>query len=284
MWDKTVEDDVFFMAGAIAFNLLVAVVPLVILAIGVAGYVLSARVGDPTEAVLSLVAQILPEPAEAMDLTILVRGPVETIVELRSDFTLVGAAFFIWLATRLVGSLRIALRDIFDVGQARSVLAGKLFDIQAVMVGTILLVLNIGITVVLEAVMDYGVGILGLEAGTIGRASRMVGYTVAFLSIWVLFLGVYRFLPARRIPWRTVTVAATFSAVFHEVLKLGFSWYTTDVADYGSTFGNLSAVVALIFWIYYGAVVFILGGEIAQVYTMRKAGRVGVRMGIEGRS
>ena len=50
----------------------------------------------------------------------------------------------------------------------------------------------------------------------------------------------------------------------------------TEIADYGSAFGNLATVAVLFFWIYYGAVVFILGGEVAQVYTMRKASRVGV--------
>jgi uncharacterized BrkB/YihY/UPF0761 family membrane protein len=45
----------------------------------------------------------------------------------------------------------------------------------------------------------------------------------------------------------------------------------TEIADYGSAFGNLATVAVLFFWIYYGAVVFILGGEVARVYTMRKA-------------
>ena len=50
----------------------------------------------------------------------------------------------------------------------------------------------------------------------------------------------------------------------------------TEIADYGSAFGNLATVVVLFFWIYYGSIVFILGGEVAQVSTMRKASRAGV--------
>ena len=54
-------------------------------------------------------------------------------------------------------------------------------------------------------------------------------------------------------------------------LKYGFSWYVTDVASYGSIYGTLLTVAVLFFWIYYSAIVFILGGEIAQVWTMRRA-------------
>ena len=104
----------------------------------------------------------------------------------------------------------------------------------------------------------------------------MLGLAVAFASIWTLLVLAYRFLPARPIRWRTAAIAATFTAVAHESLKFGFSWYATEVANYGSTLGNLATVAVLFFWIYYESLVFILGGEVAQVYTMREASRVGI--------
>jgi membrane protein len=51
------------------------------------------------------------------------------------------------------------------------------------------------------------------------------------------------------------------------MLKFGFSWYVTQVANYDSTLGNLATAALVLLWIYYGALVFILGGEVAQVYT-----------------
>jgi membrane protein len=241
LWDKAEEDDVFFMAGAVAFNVIIAVIPLLILGVGLTGFVLSARFPDPTAAVLEL-----------------------------------GSIFFIWLATRLVGSLRIAVREVFDIGARRSIIRGKLFDIAAVLIGILLLTLNLGMTVMLTAAVQMGGDFLEVEGGTLSLADRLAGITVAVVSIWMLFLIAYRYLPARPIRWRTAAIAATFAAAAHEGLKVAFSWYATEVADYGSTLGNLATVAVLFFWIYYGALVFVLGGEVAQVSTMRKASRVGV--------
>ena len=56
--------------------------------------------------------------------------------------------------------------------------------------------------------------------------------------------------------------------------RAGFGWYVTSVADYRSAYGNLATIVVLLFWIYYGSVVFVLSGEVAQVYTMRNARKV----------
>jgi uncharacterized BrkB/YihY/UPF0761 family membrane protein len=54
------------------------------------------------------------------------------------------------------------------------------------------------------------------------------------------------------------------------------------VADYRSTYGNLTTLVVLFFWIYYASVVFILSGELAQVYTMRKARKVQIQTALGG--
>ncbi len=274
LWTKVQEDDVFFMAGAVAFNLLVAFLPLVILGVGLTGYVLAAQVGDPVGATVALVAGLMPEGAGEVVAAAVARDLVSGILEQRSGLTLFGALLFTWLATRLVGTLRVALRETFDIGQDRGLLVGKLFDVLVVVLGALLLTLNLGATITLEAAVSVGGGALGVGGSLVGLAQRVLGQVVALLSIWFLFLVLYRYLPARRVPWVTAGVAATFAAVFHEALKVGFSWYALQVADYTSTWGNLTTVAMFFFWIYYEAVVFILGGEVAQVYTLRKAGTV----------
>jgi len=262
------------MAGAIAFNVLIALFPLLILGIGLTGFALSTRFDDPTGAVVSLVLDAFP--AAGVDLAGFVRGLTDGLVAQRTGLTVVGLVFFVLLATRLVGTVRITLREIFDIGKRRGLIEGKLFDIAVVVIGVVLLTLNLGVTVWLAAAVEGAVGLVRLDGWTLGVTQRLFGIAVAFVSVWLLFLITYRYLPARRIPWRTAVIAATFTAIGHEVLKAAFSWYATEVADYGSAFGNLATVAVLFFWIYYGALVFILGGEFAQVSTMRKASRVGV--------
>lgn len=262
------------MAGAIAFNLVLALFPLLVLGIGIAGFIL-ARFGDPTLYVLALVTDNLPQ-VSGIDLSQLVESLTRGLLARRTSYTIAGAVFFLWVATRLSGCLRVALREIFDIGVKRNPLHGKLFDALAVILGVLLVTLNLGITVLIAAAVDYGVYIFDMGGSTLTLAERMLGYLISFASIWVLLFFLYRYVPPRPISYRTAMIAATFTAVAHESLKFTFSWYATDVANYGSTLGNLATVAVLFFWIYYEALVFILGGEVAQVATMRKASRVGV--------
>lgn len=262
------------MAGAIAFNLVLALFPLVILGIGIAGFVLS-RFGDPTRYVVGLLTDNLPQGA-GVELTGLVESLTQSLLAGRAGYTIAGSVFLLWVATRLAGSLRVGLRETFDIGAKRNPLHGKLFDIAAVVIGFVLLTLNLGVSVLITATVDYGVSIFGITGTALSLTERMVGYGISLLSIWTLLFLLYRYMPLRPVAYRTAFVAATFAAIAHESLKFGFSWYATEVADYRSTLGNLANVAVLFFWIYYESLVFILGGEVAQVANMRKASRVGV--------
>lgn len=274
---KADEDRIFLLAGAITFNLLLAFIPLLLLATGIAGFVLSARVGDPAGLIVDLIVDAVPAVGGEIDLVVGVRRVVERVLEGRTGFSLVGAGVFVWLSTRLMGTLRAVLGDVFDVAIERGILEGKLFDALMVVVAGLLVTVNLGVTVLLEAVRAYGVDLLGVDSRAAGLFGALLGQGLALGSVWVLFLLLYRWIPSRRIPWRTVMVAATFTALLFEGMKLAFSWYVTSVANYGTAYGNLATVAILILWIHYGSIVFILGGEVAQVYTMRRVWRMRTR-------
>ena len=284
VYDKAGEDDVLFLAGAISFNVLVAVVPLLLFAVGVTGIVLTDRFQDPSAVLIDLLIENIPAIQADIDLQATVRRQFDTIVGSRTGLTVVGAGLLIWFSTRLVGSLRISLREVFDIATDRGIVGGKIFDAKVVVVGGFLFLLNIGVTTAVTAAQNFGVDLLGLQGQALTVVQRGVAFALSFVTIWVLFLGIYRYMPARWIPWRTAVIAATFTAVGHELLKWTFGWYVTNVAEYQTTYGNLVTLAVLFLWIYYEAVVFILGGEVAQVWTMRRARRVKTRSALFGAS
>lgn len=270
---KASDDNLFFMAGAITFNVLVAIVPLLLLAVGIAGFVLSGRFGDPASAVLPFILEALPQIGGDIDLVERVRSVIRGVVEERAGVSALGALVFVWISTRLVSTLRIVLREVFDLAKDRGVLRGKLFDAQIVLIAGALFLVNFGITLALGLLENVWVHLAGPEGWRLLLLQRFSAHLVAFASSWAMFLLIYRYLPARRIPWRIAVVAATFCAVLFEAAKLAFSWYATSVANYRSAYGNLATAAILFFWLYYSAVIFIVGGEVAQLYAMFRARR-----------
>jgi membrane protein len=266
VWNKAGEDDIFFLAGGIAFNVLLAAAPFFLLLVGILTYVLQRTLEDPRQAAVEYVLSILPPSQQVVGIT---GHIVDRVMQGGPSFGAIGLLLFIWASTRLFGTLRAVLKDIFDLPEERGIVAGKIFDLQMVLVAGTLLVLNTGITLALEAAQRFGLEWLGLENQ---RAAQVFVVTwprlAAFGFIFLMFLLIYRFLPVRRTPWRISLVAAAFSSVSWELLKGLFAWYVSDVVDYSRTYGTLLAPVLLVFWVYYSSVVFILGGEVAQVYDL----------------
>lgn len=268
---RSIESDLFFMAGAITFNVLVAIVPLLLVAVGIGSFFAAARIGEGPNQLLDVVLSYLPALQGDADLVEPLGRLLEEIVAERAGFSLLGALVLLWTSTRLVACLRIALRDAFELERHRGLLTGKGFDLVTVIVGGGLLLLNMGITVGVRTLQAMGIVVLGIGGTAAAFLQSATSLFLSLASAWVLFFLVYWKVPAGRIPFRTAAVGATFTAVAYELMKGSFAWFATSVADYSSVYGNLAVAAILFFWIYYSAVVFILGGQVARVYEIRSA-------------
>jgi membrane protein len=271
VWNKAGDDDIFFLAGGIAFNFLIAAIPFLLLLISVIGFVLQASVDDPQGAVVEYVLDILPASPRVVEFT---REMVGQVVGERTRFGILGLLLLVWVSTRVIGSLRSALRQVFDIREDRGIIAGKIFDAKMVVVAGTLFVANTGITILLEAVQTYGIELLGVtERGEVLAFQAFIAQILAYTFIFLMFVLIYRYLPARRVPWRIALVGATFTSVAFELLKAVFAWYVANVADYSTAYGTLATAILLVFWIYYSAVVFVVGGEVGQVYELFRTRR-----------
>jgi membrane protein len=264
---KADQDGIFFMAGAIAFNLVVAIVPLLLAILGITGLVLQNRVQDPSKLLADYIFQALP-PAGPEFQEFVQNEIIGGLLNKSGGFIGFGLIILVWVSTRLVGTLRFTLREVFDIGEDRNIIKGKWFDIQMVVAAGTLFAINAGATVVINIITRTGITLLGVHPTE--WFQKYLLSIVAALSIWSMFLMIYKFLPFRRPHWRTALVAATFTSIMFELLKRLFAWYALNVAEYGSTYGNFLNLVIIVFWMYYIALAFVLGGEVGQVYALRR--------------
>ena len=169
------------------------------MAVGLWGYVLAARFGEPSEAMVGLLQNYMPAMGGEIDLLAEIESRINGLVASRAGYSIVGFSLFLWLSTRLVSTLRIALREIFDIAADRGVVRGKIFDLQVVVLGGVLLLSNVVIMVVLQSVGGWGTEFLGIPEGLFGSTERALATLLAFMSTWALFALVYWYVPAQRI-------------------------------------------------------------------------------------
>ncbi len=269
--EKADRDQIFFMAGAISFAVLVAAIPLLLLVAGVGGLLASAYfAGDPSTALIDQLVQSVPALGGDVRLRQFLRDSITPILEDRAALTLIGGLGLLWLSSRLISTMRMVLLRVFEIEQGRGIVHGKLYDLWVIVVGGFLLLVNLGTTAAALAVRDLSMGAAGLDGAAGAWVEAGVSQALAFVTIWVLLCGLYRYLPDEAISWKTAMIAATFTALAHELLKGGFGWYVASVADYRTPYGNLVSLAVLFFWIHYTSISFILGGEVAFTWSERR--------------
>ncbi|HEY2854416.1 MAG TPA: YihY/virulence factor BrkB family protein [Gemmatimonadaceae bacterium] len=278
VWDNSSEDNVLFLAGGIAFNILLAAVPFVLLLIAGVTYLLPILYRgqfDSANAVSFFLDRLLPAHEESP--TSPIHKLVTDILRTRKSFTIYGAIGFIWFSTRLFGSLRTVLASVFDIENERGIIQGKLFDIQLTIVATLLFVASTALNTYLSVATKSGVqflGRLGLRNDVMGGVEYWTGRIIAFVFIAWMFFSLYKYLPVRRVRWRSAWIAALFTSTLFEAARWIFSAYVRTFNPGSLYTGTLTAIVIVVVWTYYAAMIFILGGEVGQVYELRRMRRL----------
>ncbi|HEU4995499.1 MAG TPA: YihY/virulence factor BrkB family protein, partial [Gemmatimonadaceae bacterium] len=211
IWDNAAEDNVLFLAGGIAFNILLAAIPFILLLITGLTYLLPAISPDPAVAINDFIDRLLPVSAGGTGAA--VHALLDEALRTRRSVTLYSALLFAWLSTRLFGSLRTALADVFDIDNERSIIRGKIFDFQITMVATVLFVASTIVSTYLSLATTRGLSVLvglGLRRDVMGEVEYYIGRSIAWLFITLMFFALYKYLPVRKVKGRTALLASIF--------------------------------------------------------------------------
>lgn len=272
---KGAEDDALFLAGGVAFNILLAGVPFFLLLASGIGYAMNKSPDASTGAVSEFIQNLFP--ATQTGDGSLVDPVLHDAVRTRGTVGAFGAVAFVWFSTRLFGSMRSVLTRTMDVRRGHGIVWGKLFDVLLTMAAACLVVAWVGLSAYIGLARSSGVELLsrfGLHAESVMRPVLYVaGRAVAFLLSFAIFFSLYKVLPNRRVRWQQAVIGGVTSAVLFEIARNVFMiamhrWNPASLYT-----GTLSALVVVVFWVYYSALIFVLGGEVSQVIERQRRTR-----------
>jgi membrane protein len=277
VWDNSAEDNIFFLASGVAFNIILATIPFFLLVVSGLGYVLNMSPTTSLANVSSLLDRLMPPGQGASTARDLVHSLLLDLIRGRSRVGLYGAIGFIWFSTRLFGSLRSVLASVFDIDRDRGIIAGKWFDVRVTIIATVLVVGYTALSAYLAIATTRGAQLLselGVEARTMGSLQYNAGRALAVLMVGLIFLCLYKYLPSRHIRLKKAMVSAGVAVVLFQLAKAAFRIYLRHFNPGSVYTGALAAGVIVFLWVYYLALVFVIGGEVGQVYELRRVRRL----------
>jgi membrane protein len=256
-------------------------VPFILLLLIGLTHLAQAVAGGPAVDPNVLFTRFFPSPASPhqRDPFAFIEKMLAGITRNRGQISLYAAPAFLWFSTRLFAGIRTSLNDIYDVSSRPAPrrnflvtwLTAKLRDMGMVVATVLLFLANTLLTTGLAILSSRGRAVLPQFDFFLSTVGRLLGELLAIAFSISLFYVTYRYASLRRLPWRTALLASTFTAVLFEIAKRLYGLYLANFASLEGPLGdaNVGAAVLFVLWVFYTAIVFLLGAVVAETWELR---------------
>lgn len=258
-------------SAALSFYALLALAPLLLFGVGLAGYIYGD--GVARDVLLTQVDDKAgPQVSDAVG-TVLTnaRRPGSSIAAF-----VAGSILLLFGASGAVSAMRTALDAMWDVQetQTKSVPVQILgFLLQGLKNMALMLVFGLVLLVLLVITAAWGwvASWIGASWPAAGITLRAADFLVTLGVLTVLFAALFRFVPSIRPAWADLWLGAFVTALLFNAGRFVVGLYLARIT-WTSSFGAAGSVVALLLWVYYSAMIVFFGAESVKVY-VRRCGR-----------
>lgn len=241
------------LAAGVAFYGFLSLVPLMLLALGLAasigGEALADRLSAAATDILTVQAQTLLADAVTDETG-------------RRGATVVGILGLLWGSSRVLRGLDRAFSQVYDTVGEKSLLD----TIWDAMIVSIAITAGLVLLGALELVVRF---LPGLE---VSFAVAVVGQLFVVLGLFVTFLPLYVIFPDANVGIREAAPGTVIAAVGWFVLSRTFSLYAGLLSDY-AVYGALGAVFLVLVWLYVGAIILVFAAVVNAVLADRELDR-----------
>lgn len=201
---------------------------------------------------------------------ILIEDTLRDILKNRNGGLLsIGVLATVWSASKGMNALAKALNRSYFTEESRS-----FFIVRGMSVVFTVLLIAVLIVALVLPVFGQQIGVLvfsylGLKEGflTFWGSLRWLLPPVLIFSVFSL---VYWLVPNLKIPYKSVLPGALFATIGWILTSLAFSYYVSNYGNYSNTYGSIGAIIVLMMWLYFSAIILMLGGQLNAVMTERK--------------
>ncbi len=265
---KLVEEDILFLASGLAFNGILTMIPLMLLAASAFGTFLNssqagiAQLNDVLDA-------IFPQQPFATSIKESILTVITDIIEYRQTIGIFAVVILMWTATSLFDALRSVLHRIYHLKKTRGFFVSLFHDVLFILLVFVLFIASNTSIWFFSVVENLAGSFPALRALNLSRYSDSLPTTIVILLTAVMFYIVYRYIPDTKPPKLAGIISTITTTVLWVVSGKLFGMYLSDFSAIGKIYGPYAFILVLLIWIYYSSIIFIVGGIVGQAYWER---------------
>lgn len=243
-WNQLSQHNGNQYAAAITYFSFLALFPLLLLAVGVTGFVLHAH----PAAQQTLFDHITTSVPGSFGKTL--HSSIQTAIKARAGVGIIGLLGVLLTGLGWIGNLRVAIDGVWGRPPAKRNFARARLSSLTILAGLGLgILVSLGLTVLGTTLTDQILRGVGLEhVSGAGTVVRVLGILLAVLGDVLIFWWMLVRLPQENVPHRIGIRGALLAAVGFEILKV-IGTYTIAASAGSPTAGPFAGLLAVLIWI-----------------------------------
>lgn len=97
---------------------------------------------------------------------------------------------------------------------------------------------------------------------------NLVNYAIILVVITTLFAVIFKVLPDATIAWKDAIIGSMLTASLFLIGKIAIGYYLGR-ANLGVTYGTAAAIIIILVWVYYSAIILYFGAEFTKMYALQ---------------
>ncbi|MCG7345748.1 YihY/virulence factor BrkB family protein [Sporosarcina sp. ACRSL] len=204
----------------------------------------------------------------------LVHTTIEEILESRNGGLLsIGALATIWSASKGMNALTKALNRSYHVEESRSFIVARAMSVVFTIALIVVLVIALVLPVFGQQIGTLAFSYFGMEAGFLKFWGSM-RWVIPPILIFLVFSALYWAVPNLKIRLKSAIPGALFATAGWILTSYAFSFYVGNFGNYSKTYGSIGGIIVLMMWLYFSAIILMLGGQLNAVMTERKQAKL----------
>jgi membrane protein len=241
------------LSSMLAYAMLLAIVPVALLGLFVAGQVLNSS--EVEHSVLRDLSEIFPGATKST--------LAKLLTEVRVSTTKTGVLALIasvWFGASFWGALDTAFAAIYRV-PARSWWAQKRFGLAMLLVLLVFMLSMVAAPTVVS-LLQAGARDLPFDLARIGRVAYVISLGSAVVLLFASLCVIYKSVPNRPIPWRAVWPGAAGATLVIALVALAFPLYLANVSTIAQFGTTIVFVLIVLAWFFVLAIIILAGGVV----------------------
>ena len=264
VWEQFSQDNAFRLASSLAYYTVFSIAPIIVIVIAVVGYFFG-REAIQGEVFAQLEGMLGPEAAQQTQE--MVKNAY--LSDKSTMATVIGIVTLLLGATGVFNQLKDSLNVVWEMKPQPkngiwAFIKNRILSFGIIIViGFILL-----ISLVLNALVTAFTDVVFSDSVTSEVLVQIIHFVVSLIVTGGLFAVIFKMLPDAVIEWRDVLVGALITALLFALGKYLISLYLAQT-DFSESYGAAGALVVLLLWTNYSAIILIFGAEMTFVYAKR---------------